>query len=218
MRILVLLIAAMSAFAADPKLTPEMQAVVNHISADSLRGHLSFLASDLLEGRATPSHGLDLAAEYIAAQFRRANLEPAGDDQYFQTAMLTVREQNPSGFEMTLTVGDKTVRVDPGQTSILPDKTIQLENVPIMAVEGQISPELASGKVILFTGRGRRAIPSNAALVLFQSQGRRPVVFDSEDPEPQNTVASPELIELLKNANDARVTVRIEPAIEHGYS
>jgi len=37
---------------------------MDHISADSLRGNLSFLASDLLEGRATPSRGLDLAAEY----------------------------------------------------------------------------------------------------------------------------------------------------------
>jgi len=43
--------------------------VLGQISAGSLRGHLSFIASDLLEGRATPSRGLDLAAEYIAAQF-----------------------------------------------------------------------------------------------------------------------------------------------------
>jgi Zn-dependent M28 family amino/carboxypeptidase len=40
----------------------------------------------LLEGRDTPSRGLDIAAEYIAAQFRRIGLEPAGDDGYFQTA------------------------------------------------------------------------------------------------------------------------------------
>src|SRR5437762_14053048 len=54
---------------------------LDRISAESLRGHLSFLASDLLEGRYTPSRGLDLAAEYIAAQFRRAGLDPAGDDR-----------------------------------------------------------------------------------------------------------------------------------------
>ena len=90
MRIPLLLIAAVSPFAADTKLTPEVQAVVNHISSDSLRGHLSFLASDLLEGRATPSLGLDLAAEYIAAQFRRAHLEPAGDDQYFRNSSSTL--------------------------------------------------------------------------------------------------------------------------------
>ena len=62
--------------------------MVNRISADSLRGNLSFLASDLLEGRDTPSRGLDLAAEYIAAQFRRAGLEPVGGDGYFQDAMV----------------------------------------------------------------------------------------------------------------------------------
>ncbi|HEV2859803.1 MAG TPA: M20/M25/M40 family metallo-hydrolase [Pyrinomonadaceae bacterium] len=62
------------------------RAALDGVTADSLRGHLSFLASDLLEGRRTPSRGLDLAAEYVAAQFRRAGLEPAGDDGYFQTA------------------------------------------------------------------------------------------------------------------------------------
>ncbi len=35
------------------KLTPDRQAVLERISAASLRGHLSFIASDLLEGRAT---------------------------------------------------------------------------------------------------------------------------------------------------------------------
>jgi len=73
---------------ADQPLTTEQRTVMDHVAADSLRGNLSFLASDLLEGRATPSRGLDLAAEYIAAQFRRAGLEPAGDDGYFQTATL----------------------------------------------------------------------------------------------------------------------------------
>jgi Zn-dependent M28 family amino/carboxypeptidase len=40
-----------------------------------LRGDVSFLASDFLEGRATPSRGLDVAAEYIASQFRAAGLQ-----------------------------------------------------------------------------------------------------------------------------------------------
>src|SRR5215475_10035236 len=67
----------------------EIRAALDHVSVDSLRGHLSFIASDLLEGRNTPSRGLDIAAEYIAAQFRRAGLEPAGDvggESYFQTS------------------------------------------------------------------------------------------------------------------------------------
>ena len=34
------------------------------------------------------SRGLDIAGEYIASQFRRLGLEPAGDDGYFQTVVL----------------------------------------------------------------------------------------------------------------------------------
>jgi hypothetical protein len=84
---------------------------MDHISPASLRGHLSFIASDLLEGRATPSRGLDLAAEYIAAQFRRAGLEPAGDDGYFQTASVTVREPNREDFSMTVSAGGRSMTV-----------------------------------------------------------------------------------------------------------
>jgi len=74
-------------------LTPEMRIVVGHITANSLRGDVSFLASDLLEGRDTPSRGLDIAGEYIASQFRRLGLEPAGDDGYFQSVVL--KPQDP---------------------------------------------------------------------------------------------------------------------------
>lgn len=74
------------AAAINPALSSADASVLAHVSADSMRGNLSFLASDALEGRGTPSRGLDIAAEYIAAQFRRAGLEPLGDDGYFQTA------------------------------------------------------------------------------------------------------------------------------------
>jgi len=69
-------------------LTPAMRIVIGHIKAESLRGHVSFLASDLLEGRDTPSRGLDIAGEYLASQFRRFGLEPAGDNEYFQSVVV----------------------------------------------------------------------------------------------------------------------------------
>ena len=85
--------------------------MLGHISADSLRGHLSFIASDLLEGRATPSRGLDLAAEYIAAQFRRAGLEPAGDDGYYQTADLVEVQPVKERYEMRIEQGDQSISI-----------------------------------------------------------------------------------------------------------
>ncbi len=72
-------------------LSREHLQALDRITSDDLKGHLWFIASDLLEGRGTPSRGLDVAAEYIAAQFRRCGLEPAGDDDYFQTSEMAPR-------------------------------------------------------------------------------------------------------------------------------
>ena len=49
-----------------------------------MRAHLEFLADDALEGRAPGTRGGDIAARYIASQFQRLGLEPAGDSgSYF---------------------------------------------------------------------------------------------------------------------------------------
>ncbi len=178
-----------------------------HISADSLRGHLSFLASDLLEGRGTPSRGLDLAAEYIAAQFRRAGLDPAGDDGYFQTATVNVREQNPANFEMTVTGGGKTVHVDASQASIV--QPANFDNVPITT-----STQAPSGKVVILTGRGATA--QGALLTLYTGRGGAQV----SDPESarqnfsRNTFLSQEVLDLVKNSPDAKITLHVSPAVE----
>lgn len=55
------------------------------INAARCRAHVDFLASDLLEGRATPSRGLDVAGAYIVSQFERCGLEPGGvEGSWFQ--------------------------------------------------------------------------------------------------------------------------------------
>jgi hypothetical protein len=90
------------------------QRVAAHIRPDDLKADISFLASDALEGRATPSRGLDIAAEYIAAQFRRAGLEPVGDDGYFQTADYQTITPNLTGLEFSLgtaKTGEGTVSI-----------------------------------------------------------------------------------------------------------
>jgi Zn-dependent M28 family amino/carboxypeptidase len=53
--------------------------VARSLDANVLRGHLEFLADDVLEGRAPGTRGGDAAARYLASQFRRLGLEPAGD-------------------------------------------------------------------------------------------------------------------------------------------
>jgi len=60
-----------------------------YVRPEAIRGHVEFLASDLLEGRATASRGYDIAAAYTAAQFRQIGLKPAGvNASYFQSVPL----------------------------------------------------------------------------------------------------------------------------------
>ena len=63
--------------------------VAEQITAAQLRDYLTFIASDELEGRDTPSRGLDTAAKFIAFNLSRLGLKPAGDNgTYFQRIAL----------------------------------------------------------------------------------------------------------------------------------
>lgn len=125
-------------------LTADQRAVLERISASSLRGHLSFLASDLLEGRDTPSRGLDLAAEYIAAQFRRAGLEPVGDDGYFQTANWQVVASDARTFFLELQSGGQKVAVSADQVSLRRPVKLALEKAPIFKLDTKDPNAVAS--------------------------------------------------------------------------
>ena len=58
---------------------------VDGVTAKQLKEHLTFIASDELEGRDTPSRGLDIAAMYIAQHLASWGIKPAGDSgTYFQ--------------------------------------------------------------------------------------------------------------------------------------
>jgi Zn-dependent M28 family amino/carboxypeptidase len=62
------------------------------IDSNALRAHLEYLADDALEGRRPGTRGAELAAKYIAAQFRRLGLEPAGEDgtYYHKVPIITL--------------------------------------------------------------------------------------------------------------------------------
>ena len=50
------------------------------ISVEKLKQHVTYLASDKLEGRGTGSNGEQKAAKYIAKQFKKIGLKPAGTE------------------------------------------------------------------------------------------------------------------------------------------
>ncbi len=62
---------------------------VDTISAAQMKDYLSFIASDEMEGRDTPSRGLDITAKFLATHLSRWGFKPAGDDgTFFQKMVL----------------------------------------------------------------------------------------------------------------------------------
>jgi hypothetical protein len=85
---------------------------------------ISMLASDELGGRDTPSPGLELAAEFIGEQFRKASLEPLGDGQgYFHRYSLPGMALDSTALQVTLHVGEGTDAVD---RVLIPDRDVRI--------------------------------------------------------------------------------------------
>jgi hypothetical protein len=73
-------------------------------SSARIEADVRFLADDLLEGREAGTRGYDLAALYVAAQYRLIGLEPGGEDgSFFQRVPMVrgVRERDGARFALT---------------------------------------------------------------------------------------------------------------------
>jgi Peptidase family M28 len=64
--------------------------------------HVAALADDRLEGRGTGSPGHRKAAEYVAREFERIGLEPAGTEGFLQSVRLIVSELDEAHSNLTL--------------------------------------------------------------------------------------------------------------------
>ncbi|MEQ9169364.1 MAG: M28 family peptidase [Fulvivirga sp.] len=81
----VLLIATIPAFA-----QTDAELVKATISQNTIKGHIYFLASDELKGRATGSPEIEIAAKYLSTTFQRYGVQPVPGavDGYFQPIVL----------------------------------------------------------------------------------------------------------------------------------
>jgi hypothetical protein len=178
-------------------LPPIVQTVLYSITAADLKGDLSFLASDVLQGRYTPSPGLDVAAEFIAAQFRAAGLEPGGDQDYFQIATMVDRRLPKLQADMTVREGSSTISIPAQSIAVLDaSQSVDIERARVVVFSSKdpeslkaidltgkavIVPEqqLARGPREQVAARKRRAFDkaiasSNAAIEIAVGQPRQP--------------------------------------------
>ena len=79
------------------------------ITAEQLKDYLYYVASDEMEGRDTPSRGLDLTAKFIALNLKQWGFKPAGDDgTFFQKFALNIRTTDSA--KTQLEIGGRNLR------------------------------------------------------------------------------------------------------------
>jgi hypothetical protein len=91
---------------------------IGSIQEGPLREWLTYLSSDQLQGRATYSEGLGLAAAYIADRLQEAGVKPAGDNgSYFQVVkVLGVRTTSRSSVTVEVNGQTRTFKDGAGIT------------------------------------------------------------------------------------------------------
>ncbi len=134
--------------------------------------HVQFLADDKLEGRNTGSEGHKKAAQYVADQFERAGLRPAGKN-YQQTVPFQVQriEEAKCSVE-SLRLGQAPELLKLGDDVILSARGDYAKSLEVDAVfvgHGLVIPELGindlagldlKGKAVVILAGGPSTIPS----------------------------------------------------------
>lgn len=125
------------------------------ISAADLRSRLFAVAHDSMMGREPGQLGNARASAYVAAEFRRLGLEPAGEDGYFQTVPFFRRTADRRD---TLRLGAHVLRL--GQDYVvqpLNSRPRPIDGVPVVYGGNVSDPanwidaEAARGKVVVFS-------------------------------------------------------------------
>src|SRR5438876_4019717 len=141
------------------------------ITAAQMKDYLSFIASDLMEGRDTPSRGLDITAQFLATHLSHWGYKPAGDDGgYFQKIALSRDVIDKAATQVRLN----------DQTLVLGDDYIPFaRNADVPAAQ------------LVFAGNGWLVKSKNIdAYKGIDAKGKIAVIFGSPDGNPRGIVGS----------------------------
>ena len=148
--------------------------------ADRWWAHVRYLADDALEGRDTGSPGYRKAAAYVAGEFQKAGLSPAGTDGYLQPVTFRSRRILEEKSSLALVRGGQVEPITLGDEATIGmrvDSAPQLEAPLVFVGHGLRIPEakyddLAGldlrGKIVLFLSGGPSRI-SGPLLSHYQS-------------------------------------------------
>ena len=116
--------------------------VAQAVDSKVIRAHLEFLADDALEGRKPGTRGGELAAKYIAAQFQRLGLEPAGDSgTYYHPVPIITLTPHPTLRLAGASSAELAYRKDYVLWSMRNDSSVNLQADLVFVGYGIVAPE-----------------------------------------------------------------------------
>ena len=152
------------------KISSDEKKVVENVTAKQLSDYLYFVASDEMEGRDTPSRGLDTTAKFIGMNLSKWGFKPAGDDgSFYQKIALRRDSVDPAATSVDIggqkfSYGDDLVRVSGTATGTMTAKVVYAGNGWMVKSKG-LNPYAnldVKGKIIAVYGEGQ---PSQRSLV-----------------------------------------------------
>ena len=146
-------------------------------SAANVKAHITFLASDLLQGREPGTPGYDIAANYVAAQFALLGLKPAGvNGSYLQPVPLIASRpldqgrfvvRGKDGLEAPLVFGEEVVA---GRTFVQGQRRFA---APMVFVGfGVVAPERGRDDYRGLNVKGKIVVVLSGAPAGFQTEER----------------------------------------------
>jgi len=184
--------------------SPALERAAQTITAADVLRRVSLLAHDSMMGRDTPSRGLELAAEHVAAEFRRAGLRPAGDSgSYVQRFGLTrwVVDTAQSVVELVVGRSRGVVRIGTDARYVL----------------GSIPPGALKGDVLLVAGSASDSLgitDVKGRMVLFIADFTKPVPAALNQRITELVEAGPKAVLVLSNRDSATFAQRLEAATQ----
>ena len=147
------------------------------IHPNDLLQHVKFLSSDELEGRGNGTRGLERAAEYIAAQFKAAGLQPGGKDgSWFQPFELVTGLSVGDGNRLSIQANGRSVSFALGDT-YFPVSTTANDSTKVASAELADLP-------LVFAGYGISAPALNYDdYQRIDVRGKAAIVFSHEPQE-----------------------------------
>ncbi|WP_395049654.1 M28 family metallopeptidase [Flavobacterium sp.] len=93
--------------------------ILQNVSPDAIKGHMTFLADDLLEGRKPGTRGFAIGSKYIETQFVSLGLQPGNGSSYIQKVPLQKGLVNENESYFVIKNGNKEEKLIYGQHFLL---------------------------------------------------------------------------------------------------